>query len=330
MTMDISLREFKETFYNYLLEIHWGHWTALGVASHTTPERKWFIDLEPLILATLTIGFHDKRLLSSSIEWLIKNGEWMNLSRLKRIAKVFMEQQPGMKEPLLFPEILDSFVDTYNKNSRNKINFTKFGSYEQKENMIDEYRNFFGVFRVRKVTTEPRLRHASLIQLLLRNILGVDARTEILIYLLTNESGNSNSIANEIFYSQKNVYTILERWVRAEMVTKISQEKLQRYSINRKKEWLQAIGLKELPKYLNWTKTFLFLDRLAKALSTPPWCDDDYLLSSFFKDLFNESKLIGKSLTTNIPEPVHYPGKEYLSPFALGILTILKKLTKST
>ncbi|OGP93653.1 MAG: hypothetical protein A2156_15910 [Deltaproteobacteria bacterium RBG_16_48_10] len=89
---------------------------------------------------------------------------------------------------------------------------------------------------------------------------------------------------------------------------------------------LHAIGLKEIPKYINWTESFLLLDRLAKALSIPPWSDDEYLLSSLYRDLFNEIKLIGKSLNINIPEPVHYPGKEYFSSFTLGVLKILKGL----
>ena len=326
--MEISLKEFKEKFFNNLIEIHWRHWTTLGVASHGKPEKTWIIDLEPLIVSTLTIGLKDKRLLSSSIEWLIKSREWMNLSRLKRIIKVFTQQFPGLKEPTLVPEIFELFVDTYNKTARNKIKFGKLGSYGPEENVINKYKIFFNTFKMRNVTTEPRLQLSSLIQLLLRNILGVDAHTEILIYLLANESGNSNSIAKEIFYSQKNIYTILERWSHAQMVTKISEQKIPRYSLNRKKELLLAIGLKEIPKYLNWTKTFLFLDRLAKALSTSPWTNDEYLLSSLFRDLFNEGKSIGKSLNINIPEPVHYPGKQYFSPFALGVLSILKKLAK--
>lgn len=326
--MEISLREFKKEFYNTLLDIHWKHWTALGVASHVKAEKSWMIDLEPLVVSTLTIGLQDKRLLSSSIEWLVKNGEWMNLSRMKRIIKVFMDRVPGLKEPLIIPEIWGLFVDTYNKAVPNKITFGKFDSYGPEGNVINEYKNFFNAFKMRNVTTDPNLQFPSLIQLLSRNIFGVDARTEILIYLLANESGNSNSIAKEIFYNQKNIYTILERWSRAHMVTKLSGQKIPRYFLNRKKELFHAIGLKKMPKYLNWTRAFLLSDQLSKALSTPPWSDDEYLLSSLFRDLFNESKSIAKSLNINIPEPNHYPGKQYFSPFALGILNITKKLTR--
>jgi hypothetical protein len=326
--MEASLREFKEKFYNALLDIHWKQWAALGVTSHVKAEGKWIIDLEPLTVSTLTIGLHDKRLLSSSTEWLVKKGEWINLSRLKRIVKVFLERSPGLEEPALLPEILGLFIDTYNKNARNKIKFWKCDSDGLRKNLINEYKTFFNAFKIRNIIIEPRLHHSSLIQLLLRSILGVDAHTEILIYLLANESGNSNSVAKEIYYNQKNIYTILERWSRAQMVTKISEQNIPRYSLNRKKELLCAFGLKEIPKYINWTRTFLLLDRLSKALSTPPWSDDEYLLSSLFRDLFNESKSIGKSLGINMPEPAHYPGKQYFSPFALGVLGILKKLAK--
>jgi hypothetical protein len=135
----------------------------------------------------------------------------------------------------------------------------------------------------------PKLQLSSLIQLLLRSIFGVDARTEILIYLLAHEGGNSNSIAKEIFYNQKNVYTILEKWSHAQMVAKMSGQKIPRYSLNRKKELLHAIGLKEMPDYLNWTRTFLLL-ATAKAICIL-WSDDEYLLP--FLDSFTKPNHLG-------------------------------------
>jgi hypothetical protein len=327
--MGISLREFKEKFHNTLLDIHWRHWTSLGVGSHIPPERNWIIDLEPLIVSTLIIGQQDKRLLSSSIEWLIKNGEWINLSRLKRIVKAFSERVPELNEPLLNPELLGLFVDTYNKDARFKINFGK-NVTPRKNDINDETKSFFRSFKIRNVTTGPKVQFPSLIQLLLRNIFGVDARTEILIYLLANESGNSNSISKEIFYNQRNVYTILERWSHVQMVAKISVRNISGYTLNRKEALFQAIGLKEMPKYINWTKTFLLFDQLSKALSTPPWSDDEYLLSSLFRDLFRDSSSIGRSLHVNIPEPSHFTGKQYFAPFASGILDIGKKLTRKS
>jgi len=328
--MELSLKEFKERFYNDLIDIHWRHWSALGVATHVKPERHWIIDLEPLIVSTLAIGLYDKRLLSSSEEWLIKNGEWMNLSRLKRIMNFFMEPFQGMKAHLITPEIFGLLVDTYNKNARNKITFKKVEPYGTEDNKIKEYKSIFNNFRVRGVVTEPKLRDSSLLQILLRGFFGVDAHVETLIYLLVNDSGNSNFIAKEIFYNQKNVYNILERWTDVRVVTKISGNKAASYSLNRKKELIAAVGLKGMPSYLNWTRTFILLDRVAVALSTSPWSEDEYLLSSLFREFSREAKSIGRVLNVKVPEPASYLGKQYFGPFALGTLKILKQLRRST
>jgi len=328
--LELSLKEFKERFYNDLIEIHWKHWSAFGVSTNVKPERYWIIDLEPLIISTLAIGLSDKRLLSSSLEWLIKNGEWMNLSRLKRIMNFFTEPFPGVKEPLITPEVFGLLVDTYNKNARNKINFKKVEPYGTEDNKIKEYKSIFNNFRVRGIVTEPKLRDPSLLQILLRGFFGIDAHVETLIYLLVNDGGNSNFIAREIFCNQRNVYSILERWKEVQIVTKISGTKAASYSLNRKKELLTAVGLKGIPSYLNWTRTFMFLDRLAVALSTSPWSEDEYLLSSLFRDLSNEAKSIGGVLNVKVPEPTSYPGKKYFGPFALGALNILKQLRRSS
>jgi len=328
--MELSLKEFKERFYSDLTEIHWRHWSALGVSTHVKPERYWIIDLEPLIISTLAIGLRDKRLLSTHLEWLIKNGEWLNLSRLKRIQNIFSEPFPGMREYLITPEIFELLVNTYNKNARNKISFKEVKPHGTEENKIKEYKSVFNSFEVRGIVTEPKLRDSSLLQIMLRGFFGIDAHAETLIYLLVNDSGNSNFIAKEIFYNQKNVYSILERWTNVGIVTKISGNKAGSYSLNRRKELLSAVGLKVIPRYINWTRTFILLDRIALTLSTSPWSEDEYLLSSFFRDLFNKAESIGRVLGVKIPEPVSYSGKQYFSPFASVILNILRKLRKGT
>lgn len=324
--MELSLREFKKKFFDDLLEVHWRHWTALGVASHVNPERYWAIDLEALILSTLTNGLYDKRLLSSSLEWLAKNSEWINISRLKRIIKTFTKPVPGLKKFLLAPEIIHLLVNASNKYSRNKIVLPEPNPAFTDDDVFESYKRTFEHFKIRGVVTKPRLQNPSLLQLLLRGIFGVDARSEILIYLLGNESGNSNAIAKEVFFNQRNVYSILERWAEAGMVIKIPEPRATRYSLNRGKELLNTVGLKEMPNYLNWTGTFLLLDQIAQGLVTSPWSEDEYLLSSFFRELLNEMKSLGKNLSVKVPEPNSYEGKRYFAPFARSILNILKQL----
>jgi hypothetical protein len=326
--MELSLKEFKKSFYNDLLEIHWKHWASLGVSSHVQPERYWIIDLEALIISTLAIGLFDKRLLSSSLEWLVKNGQRINLSRLKRIAKIFSKPLPGLKRHLIAQEIFDSFLEKLNKVVQSNMVHEEQAYYGSEGDTIREYQHILKTFKPKGVVTEPKLQNPSLVQLLLRGTFGVDARAEILIYLLSHDSGNSNSIAKEVFYNQKNIYRILEQWTHSQMVMKISQNKTAKYSLQKKVELLRVIGLGKIPAYMNWVRTFLWLDQISKALSFPQWSESEYLLSSFFRDLLNEAKATGRTLNIIVPEPALYPGKEYFVPFALAVLEILKRLKK--
>jgi hypothetical protein len=140
---------------------------------------------------------------------------------------------------------------------------------------------------------------------------------------------NDLSIEVISLFNQRNVYSILERWKQVQIATKISGTKAASYYLIRKKELLSAVGLKGIPSYLNWTRTFVVLDRIAMALSTPPWSEDEYLLSSLFRDFSKEVKSIGRFLNIKIPEPAAYLGKQYFVPFALGVLKILKQLRRS-
>ena len=281
-----------------------------------------------LLISTFVLGLEDKRLFTSSFEWLVQNGEWLNLSRLKRIVELFIKPFPGSEVPLVNPEAFNAFLEKYNKLTRGRITFQPFDSWITEENLIKEYKKIFNNFKLRDVVIKPRIQHRSLLQLLLRSVFGVNAHVEILIYLLAHESGNSNSIAKEVFYNQKNVHTILARWTQAQIVIKISEKKAAYYFLRRRKEFLGGLGLKEVADYLNWTRTFLLLGRLAKALSSPGLSQDEYLLSSLFRDYLNEAKSLGLSLKIAIPDPDLYPGKRYFAPFATALLSILRELKK--
>ncbi len=52
-------------------------------------------------------------------------------------------------------------------------------------------------------------------------------------------------------------------------------------------------------------------------------------LSFFVVDSKTLFGIFPPSINLNIPEPLHNSGKQYYSPLALGLLNILKKLTKS-
>ena len=326
--MEISLKEFKERFSEGLLEIHWKQWSALGVASHVEPERNWLIDLEALVLSTLVLGLKDARLLNASIEWLIKNGEWLSLQRVKRIAKVFTRPRAEFSSqfgPLLDSATFELLGEVLRKKGQKGWGAESTSSQRTEKS---EYEVLFRNFQKRGIVTEPVLQRSSLLQLRLRGFFGVDAKAEVFVYLLTHAGGNSNSVAKETFLNQRNVYEILDRWHRTGLLTKVKGPKVGTFTLERKDEWLNALGLKGMPVYLNWVNVFHLLNQVLRALSLQPWSEDEYMLSSFFRDILEEAKSLGRSLGISFPEPDQYPGAGYFSPFALKVMEIIKCLKK--
>jgi len=305
--MNLSPAEFKKRLLNGLLDLHWKHWTAAGVASHIEPELRWVIDLEALIASTIAIGEHDRRLLSVTLEWIIKNGEWVNLSRFKRIARLFTKPSLRMQEPLLSTKEVNDAIAALRNSEVHRD-------------------GIFSGLRRKGTVTEPGIHQPSLLQLLARALLGIDARADVLIYLLLNRSGNSNSIAKDVFYDQKNIYRVLENFTKAAVVTKVSGNKAGNYSLRDDNIWLTILGMDKKPEYINWVKTFLVLDRLAQAISTPSRSEDEYVLSSLFRDLLNDVQPIARPLAITVPDPGPFPGPKYFVPFASAMLKILKTM----
>lgn len=320
--MDMLPREFSREFKQGLLEVHWRHWTALGVPSNTSPETNWLLDLEATVASTLAVGLQDKRLLSVCLEWLIENGEWVNFSRLKKIAKVFTKPLPGMDISLLTPDHLTLLADTLRRFGRKTFSLKKSNLQQAKGPLFKEYKRILSTFHARGVVTEPRIQQSSLFQLLLRSIFGVDARSEVFIYLLTSESGNSNSIGKAMFCEQKSVYRILEKWKKAGVVEKDNRH----YFLRRKEEWLRTLGIESSPNYVNWVKSFLVFDCVGRAFSSEAYHDDKYLLASLFRDLLDDVRTIARTLDIEIPEPALFPGELYFDPFATAILKMLHRL----
>jgi hypothetical protein len=319
-------KAFKEELKSKLLEIHWRQWSALGVATHVSPEQRWIIDLEALTLSTLTIGFEDKRLFSTCIEWLVKNAEWLNTARFKRIAGVFTKPLSQKGLVILPSHVLTMLSDILRKHAQHSVIKKMPKTRVLEKQVFSDYKRFFRTFKIRDITNKlDTVQSPVLLQLLLRGYYGMDARPDIFIYLLFNKQDNSLSIARNIYYNQKNVYNILEKWCKTGLVKKVHKN----YVLKKSTGWRDFWTRSRKSSYLGWTKTFFLFDRILKALSTPPWCEEMYLMSSFFRDLYEDADEVGNWVNVHIPDPRMYKGALYYDAFVLRILEVLGQLLKS-
>lgn len=324
----MSLKKFKQQYLDRLLEIHWKQWSALGVSAQVRPEERRIIDLEALVLSTLGIGLHDTRLLGASAEWLTEQGRWLNLPRFKRLSRYFTVSTPGIEErigPPLHPAAVGILGEALARRGK-KSWIKEFPGGAGDNGTAREYKNFFSGLKKRGIVTEPVLSCQSLLQLRLRGMFGVDARAELLIYLLNHEGGNSNSIAREIFFNQRNVYQILGEWHRSGMLVKTDGARATTFSLKDRDLWADIADVDEETAYLNWGRMFHVLDQVAGAFMKPEYGEDEYMLSSLFRDVRNEMVQVARVLGVHVPEPGRYPGANYFDPFASALLDVLAKL----
>lgn len=313
-----SLKKFKNKLTESLLEILWKQWTALGVFSSVKEENHFLIDIESLIVLTLYIGKFDQRLFSAMFNWIIKNREWINASRIKSIGKVFY-----MDKKIIPRELINFAVDVEKKGDLESIK-TK---YLKNHNITFDstYRNILNNLSIRDISQKPVLNKTPLIQLKFRGIFGVNARAEILIYLLTHREGNSNQIAREISFDQKIVYRILERWVKSNFAGKEERARESLYFLKRKEEMKNTIS-ENLPRYIDWKKLFLFFSKLLYIVDTELQGDDKYVTSSAFRDLEVETREIERIMGINFPESNIYEGASFFDPFTDKVIELLKEL----
>jgi hypothetical protein len=301
MIMKNSPANFKESLQEKLLELLCRQWRTLGIASHG-PETNHLLDLEALILATAVVAEQDRRLWTAARQWLLCFREWVSQSRLKRMATAFIRPDDLLKKPLIkkmsWEETL-SFLDP------------AFSSPEAINNKS----------RADLVTTPPRLKKPPLLQLYLRGIFGVNARAELFLYLLVKGEGNSNQIAREIHYDQKNIYLILERWAETGFVSRESRGKQNLYGLESGKYFLPDV--KTTTVFWDWNLFFVLYSRLYVAAQNLPWATDTYLLSSVFRDIHPQAARIAKSTGRSLPDPKLYPGEEYFAPGSRALLELL-------
>ena len=321
--MKISLREFKKDFNNQLLDIHWMQWECLGVGSRSEEEKNWIIDLEALLCSTIFMGQFDKRLFSSALEWVYGYGEWINVSRFKRIGAYYYKADDKLNVPLTSKNIYN-LVENIIKNRKGVDDSKKIQEKAAPYNLPREYKQVLEKFQVRRVVTEPEVQKPSLLQLLLRGFFGVNARAEVLLYLLYLKEGSSNQIAKIVQFDQKIVYRILEKWTAAGFIDKESGRK---YILSNQVLFSNLLNrINSSVNYLDWINTFQVLARIQKALNTGPWQSDAYLLSSFFRHISRDMKRIARLVDLSFSESDLFKGEEYLSPFIKDLMNLLKKI----
>jgi len=83
----MSQKDFRYLFLDNILNFLWRQWSALGVLGEARTGDPWLYDPEPMLLFTLEMGRYEPRLFDEVMDWLVVNGKWIDMQRLRGILR---------------------------------------------------------------------------------------------------------------------------------------------------------------------------------------------------------------------------------------------------
>jgi hypothetical protein len=307
----MSQKDFRDLFLGNIFNFLWRQWSALGVLGESRSEDPWIIDPEPMLLFTLEIGRYEPRLFDEVLDWLVVNGTWIDLQRLRGIlrgkdetgikltgavAKFLVQESDGRKwqnvANFCKPKMQGS------PDSRESLFFSKDGKRYPPSPEPDSFFLSYGFNRpevkIRRLTREVPITSQSTIRFLLRALFGVGSRAECLTYLLTNEGGHPAEVAKAIGLSVRGTQDTLIDLSRSGLVlTRTRGKRKIEYWLSHERWWefLTKGSITEIkrPIWIDWISLFSALSKVWAALNELSKEGlSDYMRSSKLRDSIEE------------------------------------------
>lgn len=178
----------------------WDQWLSLGVDGFSTTEwvPPWAIDPEALLLASSRLFPHDPRLRESVTSWVLCNGDFVSIARLKRIQKEF-----SFGDSAAMAELAATLLEI----NPNFLSWKGILAW-QKTAMTRESKP-----HVRSLARRFSPANPSAIILKLRAVFGVTSRVEILFQLFHRKRSPVRKLARETAWSLQTVQKTLKEMV---------------------------------------------------------------------------------------------------------------------
>jgi hypothetical protein len=341
--MNQLLKSCKETFRELLLDFLWRQLSALGVAGHAESAGPRAIDPEALIVFTASIGRHDSRLFDEAIDWMQSNGAFLNVQRLnticksepftggralsaiagvlgkgaealkwKRLAKNLQQAAPSNPEPFFF-----------------LFNGRPMPHYKESDPHFLTYGFIRSPLQLRGLSRRFQPTKSTTLWLQLRALFGINARCEIILYLLSHESGHPSQIAREAYFFQKTVQDTLVDMLASGVVDYEQRGKEKHYWI-KKDSWLHLLNREDQkPEWVTWPPLFSALERIWLKLNQTDFSTMDQLLaSSELRKLMMEVKpaIQRAGFAKALSDEHQYLGEDYTEVFVRDLENLMKAL----
>jgi hypothetical protein len=284
--MPTSFQNFLSNLNTRMVDLLWHQWSSIGVAGYPLPSDDRIIDPEALLLATTRFGRHDSRLMDESIDWLVKFGRRISLQRLQGLHRSW----PGVADSRVLAAIADLLGQQVSHRKWRVIAdqdadaaepeslfIRQNGSPATPSGEVDPLFAKHGLLRgkleLRGMSQPPPPRARENLIFTLRALLGVNARAEIMAWLLTHESGHPAAIARSTGYFSKSIQQILNEMEESGQVLSVRHGREKHFRV-RAADWLfllppSAESQSAFPRWADWMPLFATITRFAETLGLP-------------------------------------------------------------
>lgn len=186
-----------------LRDFLWEQWVALGLAGHANgPPAPFVIDPEALLLATLRFSMDEARFRGEVLDWLTRNGAFLSVQRMKNLDLSMRAAPPESVRALA------AFME--------KAGYRNWKTLEARVPSVAKSEFPESTGRGMSRTPDPSRPEAFLLRM--RMLFGVNARAEVITWLLTHDDGHAARIARETGWFSKSVQAILNGLEQAGML----------------------------------------------------------------------------------------------------------------
>jgi hypothetical protein len=338
--MNTSLNEFKETVLEQLLALLWRQWSAIGVSGYSSSEESKVVDPEALLLLTLTVARYDARIFDEVLDWLVVNGDFLNVQRLQNLVKQFDFQAKA--ELSAVAELLGQkssvalkwkkLATKYSQKEQSTLFYMKDGRTMPASKGCDEIFQRHGLLRppvkLRRLSQPFPTEGMPALLLRLRALLGVNLRCEILCLLGSIGEIHPSRIARLIGQNPRSTQNALAEMIHSGVVQVRTSTREKKYSLSPGvlDELLRPEGF---TPWRNSVPLFRALEILWLGVSDPKRQKlDTLMLASEWRRLAREIKVLFGDAGMGQPlrESTSFPGEKYYEVFLEDIRKFIARL----
>lgn len=330
--MNESLITFRSELTEKLLDFIWRQWSQLGAAgtSRNLPEE-WVIDPEALLAFSSDIARHDARIFDEILDWMQKNGRWINTQRLSKIVS---------RDNIGDPAVIGAIAEWMKKSDKDikwsgiaarkhplaksppEPLFHSQINKEISESERDQHFIKFGLIRpkieLRDLSQPVNMRQAANAVFTFRALFGIGIRADVILYMMSLESGYARLIADDLGFNHMRVQEVLNDLTEAGILTVHESGRSKDFLIDRRRWWNVIMNDASAPLWRNWRAFYRGMSIFMRELwSIDAARADDYIAFSIIRKVMKETQndfyAFGAPVqVTSIPEDGDWDGLRHM------------------